>query len=248
MGMIFTGMGLFVISVRLKQTGADCFADIPSKNNIILLHSRRGQNPNASIIRGKLTDLEFIKSKNKLFKDTGGGFRICGHDVRLTHETIGHDIPQWLGQYLHQIKRHYGVRNNHDLRDLYKQLKKLKEPLPGVMTIEDQLRSIKLLEPIMNDYKKKKFLLNLNLKQLQNMAETFFDGRVVHMEDAERFIESAPPTELDSYVTQEAAHTIMRVKRYTDPGEVNWANVVPIILVLLVGGAIAVAIIFGVFH
>ena len=247
-GMMLIIMGAVILGARIMQTGADAFVDMPSKNNTILIHSRRGKNPNASILKGKLLDLEFIKVKRKLFKDTGGGVRICGHDVRFTHETISHDIPQWLGQYLHQIKNRYGIHNNHDLKTLYEQLQKLKPPLPGVITLEDQLNRIKELDPVMKDIEKRKKLLELKYDEIKNMTENIWDGKVIHMEDAEDFIESAPPNELDSYVTQEAAHTLMRIKRYNDPGEINWGQWVPIVLVLLVGGAIAVAIIYGVFH
>ena len=248
MGLMFVMMGMVIIIARLMQTGADALVDMPAKNKVILIHSRRGKNPNASILKGKLLDLEFIKVKRKLFKDTGGGIRICGHDVRFTHETIAHDIPQWLGQYLHQIKARYGVHNNHDLRKLYDKLQKLRKPLPGVLTLEEQLREIRELDPIMNDSSSRDKLLGLGYNNIRSMSELVWDGRMVHMEDAEDFIESAPPNELDSFVTQEAAHTLMRVKRYHDPGEVNWGAWVGPAIMLLLGGAIAVAIVSGVFH
>jgi len=248
MGLMFILMGMIIIIARVMQTGADAFIDLPAKNRTILIHSRRGKNPNATILKGKLLDLEFIKVKRKLFKDTGGGIRICGHDVRFTHETIAHDIPQWLGQYLHQLKTKYGVHNNHDLKALYEKLQLLRKPIPNILTLEEQLRKIRELDPIMNDSEARQKLLSMSYTDLQNMTEKVWDGKMVHMEDAEDFIESAPPNELDSFVTQEAAHTLMRIKRYRDPGEVNWGAWVGPAILLMVGGAIAVAIISGVFH
>jgi len=248
MGLCFVFIGVIVIAVRINQTGANLFVNLPEKNSVILLHSHRGKNPNARFVKGKLIDLEFIKAKRKIFKDTGGGLRICGHDVRFTHETIAHDIPLSVGQYFHQIKERYGTRNNKELVALYEKLKILREPIKDVISLEDQLTNIVELKPIMNDDVKRQELLSMGYERIKNMTETVWDGKVLHMEDVESFIESAPPNELDSLMTQESAHQLMRIKRYRDPGEINWGQWVPILLILLVGGAIAVAIIAGVFH
>jgi hypothetical protein len=248
MGLFFICISAFILMARLQQTGAYLFADVPSKNHVILLHSRRGKNPNAVFLKGILMDLEFIRSKNKIFKDTGGGTRICGHDVRFTHETIAHDIPLWLGEYLHKIKTRYNIHNHEELRDLYKQLKELKQPIPGVMSLEDQLNQIVELQNILKNPERKQSLLKLSVEDLHHMAETLVDGQTIHMEDAESFIESATPNELDSLMTQDAAHQFLRFKGYRDPGDINFAKWIPLMMMLMIGAALAFSIIYGTFQ
>jgi len=153
LGVMFIPLGVMLWGGRTIQTGAGMFLDLPNSKHIILLHQRRGRNPNAMFLKGKLEDLDFIRTKGKIFKDTGGGFRISGHDVRRTHEDICHDIPEWLGQYFHQIRNKYGVSNIDDLNSLYESLKKLNAEEDA----EDQLSGIKLLAPILQDEKKKSF-------------------------------------------------------------------------------------------
>jgi len=135
MGMILNMAGLFLLIARIKMTGVDAFIDPVNPKRVILIHQRRGNNPNAQFMKAKLEDLEHISARNKLFKDTGGGFRIAGHDVRRTHETICHDIPEWLGQYFHQIKKKYCVDNKRELNNLYAALRNLgkeKKPKPKI--------------------------------------------------------------------------------------------------------------------
>lgn len=242
-GIMLAPLGLMLIAGRAYQTGVNLFLDLPNSKQAILIHQRRGKHPNASIISGKLTDLEFIRSKNKMFKDTGGGFRIAGHDVRRTHETVCHDIPEWLGQYFHQIKKKYGVKNSDQLHKLYDQLRMLNAEEPA----EDQLKKIELLNPIMQDEKKKQFLLDMKLQDLHHMAELIYDGSIIHMEDVEEFIESATPNELDALEKQEFLNEIMREKNYSDPGEFNFSKWFPYITTLILVSAVAVVMILGVF-
>jgi len=242
-GIMFIPLGLLVIVGRAKQTGVDVFLDLPNSKRTICIHSRRGKNPNASIISGKLTDLEFIRSKNKLFKDTGGGFRLAGHDVRRTHETICHDIPEWLGQYFHLIRKKYGVSNIDDLKSLYDSLKKL----DGNEDAIKQLEGIKLLNPILQDEKKKQDLLNMRLSDFHHMSEMIWDGTTIHMEDVEEFIESATPNELDALEKQEFLNEMMREKNYSEPGSFNFAKWFPYITTLILVCAVAVVMVLGVF-
>jgi len=207
LGIVFYFFGLVLLIARMMQTGVIPLLDLPNAKRVILFHQRRGRNPNTNIFVGKLTDLEFIRSKNKLFKDTGGGFRISGHDCRRTHETIAHDIPDWLSQYFYDIRQKYGIE---DLTEF-------------------------------------KTLLDMDIDDLRDMTELFFDGATHHGEEVEHFIESSTPNELDALEKQTYLNDMMRERNYTDPGEVNWAKWVPILGFLLLTGAIAAIMIKGAF-
>jgi len=247
MGLGFFAMGLMILGGRIYQTGVGAFIDIPNTRRVILLHQRRGKNPNAYFLPARLDDLEYIRCKNKIFKDTGGGFRVAGHDVRRTHEMVCFDVPEWLSQYFYQVKKHFGADGNSEFKQLRKGFKSLVQPVPGAMSIEDQLNKISLLEPIMKDEKAKQYLLNMDISQLQNLEFVLYDGVVHHAEEAEKFIESATPNELSVLEKQKFLNEKMEEKHYREPGEVNWGAFVPYILMFMVVGAITVAIIAGVF-
>jgi len=270
LGIVFFIFGVMLLGVRLSQTGIAPLLDLPNKKRVILFHQRRGRNPNTHILTGELKDLEFIRSKNKLFKDTGGGFRISGHDCRRTHETICHDIPEWLSEYFYQIKQKYGINNSDEFQQLRKALKGLKQPgtiinLEGDSTpdivkelkgkqeenkvpgMEDQLRKIKLLEVVMENPERKKDLLNMSLQQLQHMDELLFDGITHHGEEIEQFIESSTPNELDALEKQAFLNDMMRQRNYSEPGEMNWGKWVPAMGFLLLCGALAAIMLQGVF-
>jgi len=249
MGLGFFAIGMMILGGRIMVTGVGPFIEIPNTQRVILMHQRRGKNPNTKFLTAQLDDLEYIRSKNKIFKDTGGGFRIAGHDVRRTHEMISFDIPEWLSQYFYQVKDRYGTHNSEEWKELRNELKNLKQPLEGVMTMEQQLNRIKLLKPIMDNPVKKKVILDMELEDLQNMTElTYADGITHHGEEVEEFIESATPNELSVLEKQKYLNDKMEEKHYKEPGEVNWGKFVPYILMLMLGGAIAVAIIAGVFQ
>lgn len=245
MGIGIAAIGVMILGARIYQTGVGPFIEIPNTKRVILMHQRRGKNPNTFFISAKLDDLEFIRSKNKVFKDTGGGIRVAGHDVRRTHEVVCHDIPEWLSQYFYQIKSRYGVTDSLEFKELQQQLKSLKPPIPGVMNLEQQLERIKLLKPVMDNKQLREELLKLNFLQLQKMEEYLFDGVTHHAEEAETFIESATPNELDALEKQKFLNDKMEEKNYRAVGEHNIGQWIGPALLLMVGGAIAVAIISG---
>jgi len=245
MGLGIAAIGVMILGARIHQTGVGPFIEIPNTRRVILMHQRRGKNPNTYFMTGRLEDLEFIRTKNKVFKDTGGGFRVAGHDVRRTHEVVCHDIPEWLSQYFYQIKERYGVKDSIEFNQLRKQLKALKQPIPGVMNIEQQLEQIPLLKPVMDNQQLRGELLKLNFLQLQKMEELLYDGVTHHGEEAETFIESATPNELDALEKQKFLNDKMEERNYRAVGEHNIGQWIGPALLLMVGGAIAVAIISG---
>jgi len=240
-GFFFVLFGVIIFVVRSGQFLP--FIDLPRPGRVILFHQRRGKNPNVRLVSGKLTDLEYIKSKNKIFKDTGGGFRIGGHDCRRTHETICFDIPEWLSQYFYNIRKKYGVSKSDEWYQLKDALKKLRPPDPTLgITLEDQLRVIPLLKPIMDDPKRKKVLLDMDVKQLQSMEELLFDGVTHHSEEVEQFIDSATPNELDVFEKQSYVLDTIRGRGYSTPGNFNYAQIMfwAIILMVVLGTVIII--------
>jgi len=246
MGIGLAAIGIMILGGRIYQTGIGPFLDIPNTRRVILLHQRRGNNPNARFLPARLDDLEYIRSRNKIFKDTGGGFRVCGHDVRRTHEMISFDMPDWLTQYFYKIKEKYGVNGSDEFKQLQKKLHELKPPIGNTLTLEEQLKKIELLKPIMDKPTYKQVLLDMDYTQLRNMEQLLFDGIVHHAEEAESFIESATPNELSVLEKQKFLNEKMEEKHYREVGEHNIGQWIGPILLLMVGGAIAFAIIAGV--
>ena len=233
-GLMFGIIGCIIIGVRGWQTGAGVFFDIPSGKRTILFHHRRGKNPNVSILVGKLLDLEYIKCKDKIFKDTGGGFRLAGHDCRSTHETIAFDIPDWLMDYFFQVKKQFGIRNRDEWIKTLHQLKGIKKPILGDKDLErtlleQELKKIDVFEPILKDEEKKQEILNYGFDKIMRLEVLCCDGMTHHKEEVEEFIESATPNELDTLVKQKYLNDRMREKNYQDPGtSFDYSNLVPI--------------------
>ena len=260
LGMVFTMFGMILIIARMKQTGVMPLLDLPNTKRTILFHERRGRNPNTTIILGKLRDLEFIKSKNKLFIDTGGGFRIAGHDCRRTHETICSDIPEWLSQYTYDMKTKFGLETLDVYRELRERLQelvlnkevtvfddKLQMDRTKKLTIAEQLEDITILKKAMSDPKMRSSLLSMSLSQIKNLESVFFDGVTHNSADLERWIESSTPNELDALEKQLYLNDTMRDRNYADPGEVNWGKWVPLFGFLMICGALAAIMIQGAF-
>jgi hypothetical protein len=229
-GLMFALIGTIVIGIRMYQTGVGGFLDLPSGKRVILFHHRRGKNPNVSIMSGNLLDLEYIKSKEKIIKDTGGGFRIAGHDCRTTHETIAFDVPEWLMDYFYQVKKQYGVRNREEFIKLVNGVKNIHRPINGdKKLLEAELKRIPILQPIMRDEEKKEELLNLGYDRIKRLEIVCCDGMTHHHEEVEDFIESATPNELDTLVKQKYLNDRMKESNYRDPGSrFNYETLIPI--------------------
>lgn len=244
LGGFFIVFSFVLLFARIYQTGVGPLLDLPNTNKVILFHQRRGRNPNTSILLGKLKDLEFIRSKNKLFKDTGGGFRIAGHDCRRTHETICHDIPEWVSQYFHDVRKKFKTKDYDQFIELSKQLSGLRDDVPG-MDLEKQLSEIDLLKPLMKDAAKKKELLAMGYDRLKHLEFVFFDGVTHNGEEIEQFIDSATPNELDVLEKQEYLNDSMREKNYSDPGDVNWSKYAQLMGWVILVSAVAFLLLKG---
>ena len=244
MGGILGMMGAALLGIRIIQVGVGIFINPANIKQVILEDVKTGNTPNARFVKGTLDDLGHIRCKNKLFKDTGGGIRIAGHDIRRVHEKICFTLPDWLTQYLHQVKVKYRVKNQAQLQSLYKQLQKL-DPCKSKT---EQLEAIIELKDAMFNKEHPEYrecLMKMSFDELINMAELMYDGTVVHMEDAESYIDAATPNELDAYVDQKITHRMSQQRSFTTTGGID-KNFILLIVILLIGAGIAFAIIMGV--
>jgi len=246
LGLVF--IGVFVIGGRSYQTNAGIWFDIPSRDKVIVIHSGiagKRLDPNAKFFVCKDIGLGILKSRKKVFKDTGGGFRICGHDVRRTHEKIGADIPEWLGEYLHQIKKTFKLRNDKEMKEIYAELRKLHDPIPG-MNVMDQLKHIKILEPALKDEQCKAKITSMSIDDLRNMTMYLFDGETVHMEDVENFIKLASPNELDTWIKQEMSLNELEKRTYREPSPpIDWNKWLPALGMFAIIGVLAAVILMS---
>lgn len=241
MGLGIGFIGILILAGRSNQTGAGVWLDIPSQNSTICIHSGitgKRLDPNAKFIKTRDIGLGILKGKKKVFKDTGSGFRIAGHDVRRTHEKISADIPEWLGQYLYQLKHKYNVKNDTDLFSLYKDLQ-------TINSVKD-LENIKILEPILKDDTKRMKLYTMDLDDLKKMKEIMFDGESIHMEDVENFIKLAKPNELDTWITQEINKNTLEKRNYRDPGtQIDWNKWLPALGFFMIIGILGTVILMS---
>ena len=243
MGIMMIWIGVLLYVMRSMMTGAYLLNELAGPTEVLPLHERRGGG--ARLMKGKLDILEHIRTKGMIFKDTGGGIRIAGHRIVNTKETVNHTISPLIAQYIHMIHDKYMVDDPESLRKLYEALKGLKKPIPGgAIDLEYQLNLIPELKLAMQDPKHKQELLNMELKDLQQMGELLYDGQVIHMEDYEKFQEAASPYDLESYTKKHEMHRMMQWFHYKEMGTQDWMKWVIPLAIILILGAIAYQI-FG---
>lgn len=246
MGLMMIWIGVLLFVMRVVMTHAHLFLPLPRANEVISIHERRGGQ--GAFRRGIVDVLEHIRMKDMIFKDTGGGTRVAGHRVVKTMETVNHNVPDWCAQYLYKIRTKYMVDDPKKLKELYEKLKGLKRPIKDVITIEDQLKRIPELKPVMEDETKeqqKKELLNMKIEDLQSMAEMLYNGQVIHFEDYEKFQEAAAPYDMESYSKRREIHRMMQMMHYRDVLQSDWAKYIIPICILLILGAVAYQIFGG---
>lgn len=235
MGLMMIWVGCILYLARSINTGAFLLNEMAKPNEVLTLHERRGGQ--GKLRRGVLDVLEHIRIKKEmLFKDTGGGIRVAGHRIVKTVETVNHNIPDWAAQYLYKLKLKYMVGDLEKLQVLHDKLKQLKRPIPGVMSLEDQLKQIPELNVVMQDEKMKQELLNMDFKDVQQMSELLYDGQIVHYEDYEKFQESAAPYDMESYAKRRDVQRIMEMVHFRDINAPDWMKYGLMILLVCIGG------------
>jgi hypothetical protein len=239
MGVMIIWVGALLYAARSVATGGYLLNEMAKPNEVLALHERRGGT--ARLRRGTLDILEHIRLKGMLLKDTGGGIRIAGHRIVSTKETVNHTIPEWAAQYIHMIHDKYMVDSPDKLKALYIALKGLHKEIPGLdtSTIKHQLEQIPELEMVMRDEKKKQSLLDMELIELQNMAELLYDGQIIHMEDYEKFQEAASPYDLESYNKKHEIRAMMRWFHYKDVNTPDWMKYAIVIFIICLGAGMA---------
>jgi len=243
-GIMMIWIGCLLYAARSVSTGAYFLNELSKPGTVLSLHERRGGT--GRLKKGLLAPLEhIIVGKDMICKDTGGRIRVAGHRIVKTTDTVNHTVPDWASQYLHIIKKKYMVDDLEKLTVLYKKLHDLKQPIPGVITLEDQLKLIPELNVIMQDPVKKQELLRMSLENLQQMGELLYDGQVIHYKDYERFQEAAAPYDLESYVKRRDVQRILEMIHFRDINTPDWMKWAIIIFILLIGAGLAYKMIGG---
>jgi hypothetical protein len=240
MGLILMGLamiwtGCLLYAARSVVTGGYLLNETAKPNEVLTLHERRGGQ--GKLRRGTLEVLEHIKvGKDMLFKDTGGGIRVAGHRIVKTVETVNHNLSDKIAQYLYTIKKKYMADDLNKIKVLHDKLKQLKQEIPHVMSIEDQLKLIPELNVVMEDPEMKKELLKMSLKELQQMSETMYDGEIIHYEDYEKFQQAAAPYDMQSYTNRKGVQIVMEMTHFRDVNAPDWMKYGIMILLVCIGG------------
>jgi hypothetical protein len=246
MGLMMIWIGPILLIMRMVGTRTHLFLPLPRANEVITIHERRGGQ--GQFRRGVVDALEHIKLKDMIFKDTGGGTRVAGHRLIKTMETVNHNIPDWMAQWLFQIRQKYMVDSPEKLKALHDRLNNLKKPIGELNSIESQLKQMPELKTIMTDDKYKEHkdaLLKMDITDLQQMSELLYNGEVIHYEEYERFQEAASPYDMESYSKRREIHRMMQMMSYRDVTDANWMKWALIIFVLVIAAGIAYAFFGG---
>ena len=195
--LIWTGIGVYL--GRNISTGGSKFDDLANPMIGKLIHVGKSS---GRILNARKTDPNRLVSKVKRgfmnIKDTGDPINIAGHDVFITSQDIGHNIPLWLCDLIDKWKNKYGVRNEDEWKKLYDQIKNIK-------TFND-LDDIVFLKPIMADPERRKLLFDMTLDDIRNMRERLFDGRVINAKAYIGWAEGATPYDNESIIDSTVAH------------------------------------------
>lgn len=238
MGLMMMWIGMIVYAGRSIGTGANSLNNLAKPGEALSIHERRGGQ--GKLRRAKLMPLEHIRiGKEMIFKDTGGGTRIAGHRIIKTNETTNHNVPDRIVDYLHKVKIKYMVDDLEKLNTLANKLKALKKPIPGILSLEEELKAIPELNVIMQDTELKQKLLNMELKDIQQMSEILYDGTIMHYEDYEKFQEAAAPYDLESYTKRRDVQRIMEMIHFRDVNAPDWMKYAIILFILLIGAGLA---------
>jgi hypothetical protein len=136
--------------------------------------------------------------------------------------------------------------NSDEFKELKEILKNLSDPKSAPFkTIEEQLKEIRLLKPIMEDTEKRQVLLDMGIKQLRDLEFMFYDGVSHNGDGVELFIDSATPNELDILEGQTFMNEMDRQKMYRDKGTTDWMKYMPWMIIMMFAAVIVIMIMKG---
>jgi len=233
--LLWIGVGLYIM--RSYSTGAHVFIDLPNSNQTICVHQGKSS---TKFIKGRKTEPNRIQAKGKGYrgtttnmniKDTGLPLNVAGHDVMITSQDIGHNIPLWVADAVDKWKQKYGVRNEEEFLSVYNQIKNIK-------THRD-LERIEFLQPLLKDADKKFKLYSMKIDDLREMKDLLFDGRVVNVKNYLDWAESATPYDNESIIDSDVSHRISQMGNFLKGQSGDMMKWIIIMFVLVIIGIVA---------
>lgn len=238
-GLILAWTGVMVYIGRDVMVGGSKLVDLANPNRTLCLHIGKS---NAKILSAKKSEPNRLKARgvgrsgNMNIKDMGESLNLAGHDLVVTTQDDGHTVPLWLCDLVDKWKKRYGVRSEKELMKLYDKI--------GDIKSYSDLETIPFLQPVMNDPERRKHLFDLSIDEIKEMRERLFDGRTVNVFSYLGWAEGATPYDNESLIESEVAHHRAQDSSLRYLGGMDWAKIAPVLLMLLIGGAIAFQI-FG---
>jgi len=238
-GVILFWIGPMLYVGRLYMTGATHFTPLANPKQTILIHVGKS---NAKILRGKKEEPNRIRAKGvgrssyMNIKDMGQGLNVAGHDLVITTQDDGHNLPLWICDAVSKWKARYGISTEREFKMLYDKIK-------NIQTYND-LYDIDMLKPIMNDPDKKHLVLDLSLDDLRNMRELLYDGKSIDVKAYLNWSEDATPYDNETIIDSTISHRRAQDISYRSMGGVDWAKWIIPISIIFIMGAIAYQI-FG---
>ncbi|RLF56057.1 MAG: hypothetical protein DRN27_09970 [Thermoplasmata archaeon] len=233
--LIWIGIGLYVS--RSYSTGACVFIELPNPNKTICIHQGKS---NAKFIVGKKEEPNRISARGKGYKgvrkfmnikDTGQALNVAGHDVVISSQDVGHNLPLWVADLVDSWKTHWDVRNETEWEELYSELKNIKSHY--------DLEKIEFLKPILSDPVRKAELFSMDLDAIREMRELLFDGRVINVKNYLDWSESATPYDNESIIDADVSHKISQMRNFMHSPTGEWMKYIIAFAIIVIAGAVA---------
>ena len=236
-GAILLLVGVMLYIMRSYSTGAHHFIELPNPNSVISLHQGK---TNTKIIKGKKQEPNRIEARGKGYrgsrkymniKDTGEPLNVAGHDVVISSQDVGHNIPLWIADLVDKWKKRYGIRNEEEFEELYTNLKEIDS--------HSDLKDIEILKPVMNDMDRRLELMDMDIDDLRDMRELLFDGRTVNVKNYLDWSESATPYDNESIIDSDVSHRLSQMNNFFKGASGDMMKYVIMVFVLIIAAGVA---------
>jgi len=242
MGMEVTGailifIGIMLYLMRSLGTGACHLIELPNALDTICIHNGKS---NAKILKGKKQEPNRIRAKGKGYrgsskfmniKDTGDAINVAGHDVVVTSQDVGHNIPLFIADAIDIWKRNLKVNGHDELVAIQKQLEHIRS--------HDELKSIPVFAKMLEDPEKAEVLLGMDLDDIRELSAVLYDGRTINIRSYLDWFEGATPYDNEAIIDSDVSHRLSQMANFLKGSTGDMMKYVIIMFIIVIIGIIA---------
>jgi len=229
-GAIFIFVGIMLYQGWAKRISADQLITLSNPLETKCLHLGKSS---GRFITAKKAEPNRLIAKTKRgrmnIKDTGDAVNVGGHDLVITTQDDGHNIPLWVCDLVAKWKKKWNTRNEKEFKDLYEKIK-------GIKTY-GELDQIEFLKPVMKDPEKRAKIFDMKLDDIRHMRELLYDGRTIDIKAYLDWAEGATPYDNESIISSEVARIRSEDMSLRFGAVTDWGKyVLPLAIILICGG------------